>query len=152
MKRDVAEYVSKCMTCQQVRIEHQRPGGELQPMPIPEWKWESVTMDFVSTLPRTPSGHEVVWVIVDRLTKSAHFIPLWVGCSLSKIADIYVKEIVRLHGVQVEITLDRDPRFVSRFWRSLHEAMGTRLQFSTDFYPQTDGQLEYTIQTLEDML
>ena len=107
-------------------------------------------MDFISALPRTSSGHEVVWVIVDRLTKSAHFIPLRVECSLSKLADIYVKEIVRLHGVPVEITSDRDPRFVSRFWRSLHEAMGTKLQFSTAFHPQTDGQSERTIQTLED--
>ena len=111
-----------------------------------------MTMDFVSALPRTPSGYEVVWVIVDRLTKSAHFIPLRVGCPLAKMADIYVKEIVRLHGVPKEITSDRDPRFVSRFWRSLHKALGTKLQFSTAFHPQTDGQSERTIQILEDML
>ena len=109
-------------------------------------------MDFVSALPRTPSGYEVVWVIVDRLTKSAHFIPLRVGCPLVKMADIYVKEIVRLHGVPKEITSDRDPWFVSRFWRSLHQALDTKLQFSTAFHPQTDGQSERTIQILKDML
>ena len=144
--------MSKCLTCQQVRIEHQRPGGELQPLSLPEWKWESVTMDFVSALPKTPTGSEVVWVIVDRLTKSAHFIPLRVGYSLEKLARLYVKEIVRLHGVPKEIISDRDPRFVSHFWQSLHEALGTKLQFSTAFHPQTDGQSQRTIQILKDML
>ena len=96
-------------------------------MELSEWKWESITMDFASALPRTPAGNEVVWVIVDRLTKSAHFIPLRVGCSLDKMARIYLKEIVRLHSVPKEITSDRDPRFVSHFWQSLHEALGTKL-------------------------
>ena len=96
-------------------------------------------MDFVTALPRKPSEHEVMWVKVDRLTKSAHFIPLRVGCSLEKLVDIYVREIVRLHGVLVEIVSDRDLRFVSHFWQSLHEALGTRLQFSTTFHPQIDG-------------
>ena len=135
MKRDVVEFVSKCLTCQQVRIEHQRPGGVLQPLPSPEWKWENITMDFVTALPRTPSGYEVVWVIVDRLTKSAHFIPLRVGCSLEKMAQLYIREIVRLHGVPVDIVSDRDPRFISRFWQSLDETLGTKLQFSTAFHP-----------------
>ena len=115
MKRDVAEFVSKCLTCQQVRIEHQRPGGVLQPLPLLEWKWENITMDFVTALLRTPSGHEVVWVIVDRLTKSAHFIPLKVGCSLEKMAQLYIKKIVRLHGMPVDIVSNRDLRLVSRF-------------------------------------
>ena len=94
MKRDVAECVSKCLTCQQVRVEHQCPGGELQPLEPPEWKWECVTMDFVSALPRTLIDNEVVWVIVDRLTKSAHFIPVGVGCTMEKLARLYVKEII----------------------------------------------------------
>ena len=109
-------------------------------------------MDFVSALPRTPAGNEVVWVVVDRLTKSAHFIPLRVGCTMEKLARLYVKEIVRLHGVPKEIISDRDSRFVSRFWQSLHEALGTQLKFNTAFHPQTDGQSERTIQILEDML
>ena len=98
-----------------MRIEHQRPGGVLQLLPPPEWKWENITMDFVTALPMTPSGHEVVWVIVDRLTKSAHFIPVRVGYSLEKMAQLYIKEIVSLHGVPVDIVLDRDSRFVSHF-------------------------------------
>ena len=101
----------------------------------PEWKWESVTMDFMTALPRTPSGHEVVWVIVDRLIKLGHFISLRVGCSLEKLANIYVREVVRLYGVLVEIVSDRDTQIVSRFWQSLHEALGTKLQFITAFYP-----------------
>ena len=103
-------------------------------------------------LPRTQRQHDAIWVIVDRLTKSAHFLPINVKDSLEKLAKFYVDEIVRLHGVPVSIVSDRDPRFTSRFWPSLQAALGTRLHFSTAFHPQTDGQSERTIQTLEDML
>jgi hypothetical protein len=152
MKKEIAEYVSRCLTCQQVKAEHRRPPGMLQPLPVPEWKWEHITMDFVSGLPRTTGGHDSIWVIVDRLTKSAHFLPVRTTYSLNRLARLYLQEIVRLHGVPVSIVSDRDPRFVSRFWSGLQEAMGTRLKFSTAFHPQTDGQSERTIQTLEDML
>ncbi|BBG93431.1 transposable element gene, partial [Prunus dulcis] len=121
-------------------------------LPIPEWKWEHLTMDFVFKLPRTRNKHDGVWVIVDRLTKSAHFLPVRANYTLNKLAQLFIDEIVRLHGVPVSITSDRDPRFTSRFWTKLHEAFGTQLQFSTAFHPQTDGQSERTIQTLEDML
>ena len=109
-------------------------------------------MDFVVGLPRTFRKHDAVWVVVDRLTKSAHFLPMQQGDSLDKLARLYVAEIVRLHGVPISIVSDRDPRFTSRFWESLQKAMGTRLRFSTAFHPQTDGQSERTIQTLEDMM
>lgn len=109
-------------------------------------------MDFVSGLPLTPSKKDLVWVIVDRLTKSAHFIPIRTDFSLQKLAKLYVAEIVRLHGVPVSIISDRDPIFTFRFWQKLLEALGTRLNFSTAFYPQTDGQSERVIQILEDML
>ena len=109
-------------------------------------------MDFVTGLPRTQRQHDAIWVIVDRLTKSAYFLPVNVGDSLEKLAQLYVDEIMRLHGVPVSIVSDRDPRFTSRFWPSLQTALGTRLHFSTIFHPQTDGQSERTIQTLEDML
>ncbi|XP_021617945.1 uncharacterized protein LOC110618988 [Manihot esculenta] len=108
-------------------------------------------MDFISGLPRTSHGHNAVWVIVDRLTKSAHFLPVRMDYSLDKLAEIYVNEIIRLHGAPISIILDRDPRFTSRFWPSLQNALGTKLKFSTSFHPQTDGQSE-RIQTLEDML
>ena len=152
MKREIAHFVEQCLTCQQVKVEHQRPSGLLQPLPIPEWKWENISMDFVCGLPRTSKNHDAIWVVVDRLTKSAHFIPIRMNYSLDKLAELYVNEIVRLHGVPVSIVSDRDPRFTSRFWGSLQKALGTKLNFSTAFHPQTDGQSERTIQILEDML
>ncbi|GAB2284509.1 hypothetical protein Dimus_039673 [Dionaea muscipula] len=141
------------MSClSRVKAEHQRPAGRLQPLPIPEWKWEHITMDFVTGLPTTRNGHDSVWVIVDRLTKSAHFLPVKVTFSLERLARLYIREIIRLHGAPVTIVSDRDPRFVSKFWGALHREFGTRLSFSTAYHPQTDGQSERTIQTLEDML
>ena len=115
MKRDVTEYVSKCLTCQQVKAEHQVPTCLLNPLPIPQWKWDNITMDFVSGFPLTQQKHDSVLVIVDRLTKSAHFIPVRIDYSMDRLAELYVDEIVRLHGVPLSIVLDRDPRFTSRF-------------------------------------
>ena len=152
MKRDVSEFVTKCLVCQRVKAEHQVPSGLLQPIRIPEWKWDRITRDFVVGLPLTGRKHDSVWVIVDRLTKSAHFLPVRTDYSLDKLAELYIKEIVRLHGIPISIISDRDPRFTSRFWGKLQEAMGTRLNFSTTFHPQTDGQSERVIQILEDML
>ena len=152
MKVDVAKHVAKCLTCQQVKAQHCKSGGMLQPLEIPEWKWEHIVMDFVMGLPRSQMGHDSIWGIVDRLTKSAHFLPMQKDFALNKYAEIYVRQIVRLHGVPVTITSDRDPKFTAAFWKSLHTALGTKLQFSTAYHPQTDGQSERTIQTLEDML
>ncbi|KAJ9541992.1 hypothetical protein OSB04_028498 [Centaurea solstitialis] len=152
MKRDVARYVEKCLTCLRVKAEHQRPHGKLQPLDIPVWKWEHITMDLITKLPRTIRNVDAIWVIVDRLTKSAHFIAINESSSSEKLADIYVQEIVARHGVPVTIISDRDVRFTSRFWSKFHEDLGTKLQLSTAFHPQTDGQSERTIQTLEDML
>ncbi|XP_028802960.1 uncharacterized protein LOC114758115 [Neltuma alba] len=112
----------------------------------------SISMDFITGMPRTPAGYDAIWVIVDRLTKSAHFLPIKSTYSLERLTKLYIDEIVRLHGVPESIISDRDPRFTSNFWQSLHEAMGTKLKFSTAYHPQTDGQTERTIQTLEDML
>ncbi|GJU67517.1 putative reverse transcriptase domain-containing protein [Tanacetum coccineum] len=152
MKAEIATYVSKCLTCAKVKAEHQKPSGLLQQPEIPEWKWEKITMDFVSGLPRTPSGYDSIWVIVDRLTKSAHFLPMKKTDSIEKLAQLYLKEIVCKHGVPTSIISDRDNLFTSRFWKSLQEAMGTQLDMSTAYHPETDGQSERTIQTLEDML
>ena len=135
MKREIAQYVAKCLVCQQVKAEHQRPGGLLQPLPIPEWKWEHITMDFITALPRSPRGNNAVWVIVDRLTKSAHFIPFRVGQSTELLAEKYMKEVVRLHGVPASIVSDRDSRFRSHFWESLQESLGSKLKFSTPYHP-----------------
>ncbi|GJS79048.1 putative reverse transcriptase domain-containing protein [Tanacetum coccineum] len=110
------------------------------------------TMDFVTKLPRTQSGNDTIWVIVDRLTKSAHFLPMRETDPMDKLAKLYLKEVVTRHGIPVSIICDRDPRFTSNFWRSFQKAMGTRLDMSTAYHPETDGQSERTIQTLEDML
>ena len=152
MKKGIASFVFRCLTCHQVKAEHQKPAGKIQLLPIHVRKWEKITMDFVTGLPRTQRQHDAIWVIVDRLTKSAHFLPINVEDSLEKLVQLYVDEIVRLHGVPVSIMSDRDPRFTSRFWPSLQAALGTRLHFNTVFHPQTNGQSERTIQTLEDML
>ena len=109
-------------------------------------------MDFVSGFPLTQQKHDSVWVIVDKLTKSAHFIPVRIEYSMDRLAELFVDEIVRLHGVPLSIVSDRDPRFTLRFWKELQSALGTRLNFSTTFHPQTAGQTERLIQVLKDML
>jgi hypothetical protein len=152
MKRDIAKFVEQCPTCQQVKAEHQRPAGMLKPLLIPKWKWDEIAMDFIVGLPRTPTGEDAIWVVVDRLTKSAHFIPMKVKDPMDKLARLYVQNIVRLHGVPSAIVSDRDSHFTSRFWQSLQKEMGTELKFSTAFHPQTDGQSKRTNQVLEDML
>lgn len=115
MKKEIAEFVSKCLHCQQVKAEHQQPAGLLQPLPIPEWKWEHITIDFIVRLPRSSKGMDSIWVIVNRLTKSAHFLPVKIIYNADKLATIYINEIVRLHGVPVSIVFDRDSKFTSRF-------------------------------------
>ena len=109
-------------------------------------------MDFVTHLPRTPWRHDVVWVIVDRLTKSAHFLVVRMTFTLEEFFRLYIREIVRLHGVLVSIVSDMDPRFTAHFWKSFQKTMGKQLMMSTTFHPQTDGQSERTIQFLKDKL
>ena len=152
MKRDVAEFVSRCLTCQQVKAPRQRPAGLLQPLSVPQWKWEEISMDFISGLPRTPRKFSQIWVIVDRLTKSAHFIPGRDTYTVEQWAQLFLEQIIRYHGVPVRIVSDRDSRFTSRFWRALQKGLGTECSFSTAFHPQTDGQTERVNQILEDML
>ena len=152
MKKDVAIYVERCLTCLKVKTEHQKPSGLLQQPIIPQWKWEEIAMDFITKLPRTPSGYDTIWVIVDLLTKSAHFIPVREDYKTEKLARIYIKEIVSRHGVPRGIISDRDSTFASNFWRALQKAFGTRVNLGTPYHPESDGQNERTIQTLEDML
>ena len=142
MKKDIAGFVAQCLTCQRTKIEHQKPGGLLQPLPIPVWKWEHITMDFMIGMPKTIKQHDSIWVIVDRLTKAAHFLAIKVTFTSEQLANLYIKEIVRLHGVPLIIVSDRDTKFVSHFWQGFQRAMGTELRLSTAFHPQTDGQSE----------
>ncbi|GKD33894.1 putative reverse transcriptase domain-containing protein [Tanacetum coccineum] len=152
MKANIATYVSKCLTCSKVKAEHQKPSGLLVQPEIPEWKWDKITMDFVTKLPKTTNGYDTIWVIVDRLTKSAHFLPMRETDPMEKLMKLYMKEVVTRHGVPVSIISDRDGRFTSLFWKALNKALGTRLDMSTAYHPEIDGQSERTIQTLEDML
>nr|GEV93442.1 putative reverse transcriptase domain-containing protein [Tanacetum cinerariifolium] len=119
---------------------------------IPEWKWEGIAIDFVTKLPRTSSGHDTIWVIVDRLTKSAHFLPMRKDYKMDRLVRLCLNEIVARHGVPISIISDHDSHFMSKFWQPLKEALGTQLDMSTAYHPQTDGQSERIIQTLEDML
>nr|GEZ48940.1 putative reverse transcriptase domain-containing protein [Tanacetum cinerariifolium] len=136
----------------EVKAEHQRPSGLLQQPEIPEWKWDNITMDFITKLPRTKSGYATIWVIVDRLTMSAHFLAIREDYSMEKLSRLYIDEIVTQHRVPVLIISDQDGRFTSRIWQTLQNSLGTHMDISTAYHPQTDGQSECTIQTLEDML
>ncbi|GKB79317.1 putative reverse transcriptase domain-containing protein [Tanacetum coccineum] len=152
MKADIATYVRKCLTCAKVKAEHQRPSDLLVQPEIPQWKWDDITMDFVTKLPKSSQGYDTIWVIVDLLTKSALFLPMRETDHMDKLARMYLKEVVTSHGIPVLIIFDCDGRFASNFWRSLQKALGTTLAMSTTYHPETDGQSERTIQTLEDML
>jgi hypothetical protein len=152
MKIDMAEYVALCDTCQRVKAEHQRPARLLQLLQVPEWKWEEITMDFIVGLPRTLSGYDSIWVIVDRLTKVAQFIPVKTTYSGPQLTELYMSRIVCLYGVSKKIVSDRGTQFTSKFWERLHETIDTQLRFSSAYHPQTDGQTERVNQILEDML
>ncbi|GJV81039.1 putative reverse transcriptase domain-containing protein [Tanacetum coccineum] len=159
MKADIATYVSKCLTCARVKAEHQRPSGLLVQPEIPEWKWDNITMDFITKLffflPKSSARFlpiKSIPVIVDRLTKSAHFLPIRENDLLDKLARLYLNMIVARHGITASIICDRDGRFTSNFWRSFQKALGTDISMSIAYHPETDGQSERTIQTLEDML
>ncbi|GKE28540.1 putative reverse transcriptase domain-containing protein, partial [Tanacetum coccineum] len=148
----ISTYFNKCLTCAKVKAEYQKPSGLLVQPVIPVRKWENITMDFVTKLPKTSSGQDTIWVIVDRLTKFAHFLPMKETDSMEKLTRQYLKEVVSRHGVPVLIISDRDSKFTSYFWKSLNEGIDTQLDMSTTYHPQTDGQSKRTIQTLEDML
>ncbi|GJS80678.1 reverse transcriptase domain-containing protein [Tanacetum coccineum] len=152
MKAIIAEYVGKCLTCSRVKEECQEPFGLLIQPEIPTWKWERITMDFVTKLPKTSNGHDTIWVIIDRLTKSAHFIPTRETNTMETLTRLYIKKIVSRHRVPISIISDHDSHFTSKFWQSMQNALGTQLDMSTAYHPETDGQSKRTIQTLEDML
>ncbi|GJY39762.1 putative reverse transcriptase domain-containing protein [Tanacetum coccineum] len=149
MKADIATYVSKCLTCARVKAEHQRPSGLLVQPEIPKWKWDNITMDFITKLPRSSQGFDTIWVIVDRLTKSAHFLPIRENDPLDKLARLYLNRIVARHGIPASIICDRDGRFTSNFWRSFQKALGTDISMSTAYHPETDGQSERRERTIQ---
>jgi len=135
MKADIAGHVAWCDICNRIKAEHQRHASVLKPLDVPLWKWEGISMDFIVGQPRTPKGNDSIWVIVDRLTKVAHFIVVRADYRVKKLAELYKDNILRLHGTPISIVLDRGTQYVSKFWKSLHKAIGTRLDYSTAYHP-----------------
>jgi hypothetical protein len=152
MKREIATYISECDTCQRIKASHLKAVGNLQPLPIPSWKWEDICMDFILGLPNTSRHHDSIWVIVDRLTKTAYFLPVHTTHKTKKYAEIYVDQIVCLHGIPKTIVSDRGALFVARFWEQLQKSLGTQVIRSSAYHPQTDGQTKRVNQILKDML
>ena len=148
MWADVEQYVSACLVCQQTKYSTQAPTGLLQPLPVPSLVWDEVTMDFITNLP--PSRNFIViMVVVDRLTKSAHFGALPTQFIAAKSAEVFVAIVVKIHGFPSSIISDRDPVFMSKFWQTLFQLSGTSLRHSTTYHPQTDGQSEVVNRGLE---
>ena len=139
MKREIAKYVSECDICQRVKASHLRLAGMLQPLSIPARKWEDISMDFIVGLPKTAKGYDSIWVIVDRLTKSAHFLSVKTTYRAQHYADLYISRIMSLHAIPKTIISDRGAQFVARFWEQFHAALGTQLIRSSAYHPQTDG-------------
>jgi hypothetical protein len=152
LKMDIDDYLAKCIECQQLKAEHRHPVRFLQPLPIPKWKWETISMDFITGLPKSAKQNDVIMVVVDKLSKSAHFVPIKSTCKAIYTVNIFMKEIFRLHGMPRDIISDRDTKFTSSFWKSLMVGFETKLLFSTAYHPQTDQQTQRVNQILEDML
>jgi hypothetical protein len=140
------------MECQRVKAEHRHPTGLLQPLPILEWKWEVVTMDFITKFPRTSKHHDSIMVVVDKLTKAAHFIILKTTHKSTNADDIYMRKVARLHGISKAIVSDRDPKFTSKFWKGLFKGFRINMNFSTTYHPESDGKTKRVNQVIEDML
>jgi hypothetical protein len=128
-------FIAKCLGCQKFKVEHKFLASLLQPFPILEWKWEVVTMEFITKLPRTVKQHDSIMIVVEKLTKYAHFIPMKITHKETKIVDIYLKELSKLRGIPKIIVSDKDPKFTSKFWKGLFNIFGTNLNFSTTYHP-----------------
>ncbi|MCO5555307.1 hypothetical protein L7F22_008852 [Adiantum nelumboides] len=151
MKRDIPDYVSKCVVCQKTKFDRGKQPGLLQPLPIPDSPWESISMDFIFGLPKSIHGNTGIWTIVDRFSKQAHFIPVKKTIKAHQMATLYISQIFKYHGLPSSIVSDRDPRMTSNFWKGLFENLGTRLNFSSAYHPQTDGQSEIANLTILDL-
>ena len=148
MKKEIVEYIAKCWECRKFKVENRHPASLLHPLPIPEWKWEVVTMNFITKLPRTNKQHDSIMVVVDKLTKDVHVIPVRLAHKETNVVDIYMREIVKFHGIPKTIVSDRDPKFTSKFCRGLVEGFKTNLNFSTTYHLESDGQKERVNQVI----
>ncbi|MCO5602456.1 hypothetical protein L7F22_056588 [Adiantum nelumboides] len=152
LRRDVDAFVRSCLVCQKVKFDRQKAPGLLQPLPIPDKPWESIAMNFIFYLPRTPTGHDGIWTIICRLSKQAHFVPVRKKIKSDHMVKLFMHNIFKYHGMPQSIVTDRDPRMTSLFWKALFENMGTTLKFSSSFHPQTDGRSEEANSTVLDLL
>lgn len=152
MHRDIKEYISTCISCQQNKVSNQAPLGLLQPIPTPEQRWHTITMDLITSLPRTKNGHDCILVACDKCSKLVHYIPTVTTIDAPGLARLMIDNVVRHHGIPIYIISDRDPRINSHFWKSVWSQLGTKLKMSTAFHPQTDGQTERANRTLEEQL
>jgi len=152
MQADIMRYVRSCDACQRNKPSHQLPAGLLQPLSIPEEPWSDISMDLITSLPQSRSGFDAVVVFVDRLSKMIHAVATHTTCGASDLARLMLREVARHHGLPRSIVSDRDPRFVAHFWRSLWDMLRTKLNMSTSYHAQSDGQTERANRTLEDAL
>jgi hypothetical protein len=152
IKIEIARYVAKCDVCQRVKAIHLKYAGPLQSLPISEGKWVDISMDFIVGLPKTSKGYESIWVIVDRFTKAAHFLPVKTLYPTKTYVELYIARIMSLHGVPKTIVFDQGPQFVYKFWEDFHKSLDTKLIHSSAYHPQTSGQTKRVNQILEDML
>ncbi|MCO5557391.1 hypothetical protein L7F22_010954 [Adiantum nelumboides] len=152
MKGDIQDYVSKCVVCQKTKYDRGKQHGLLQPLPIPDSPWESISMDFIFGLPKSIHGNIGIWTIVDRFSKQAHFIPVKKTIKAHQMATLLISQVFKYHGLPTSIVSDRDPRMTSNFCKGLFENLGTRLNFSSTYHPQTDGQSEIANLTVLDLL
>ena len=152
MKKDALEFTRQCLVCQKVKAERVKIPGKLQPLDIPQMKWECISMDFITGLPKVAGNFDSIFVVVDKLTKVAHLIPTRTTASATDIAQLFVREIVRLHGVPARIISDRDVKFTLNFWKAMFQSLGTLLNFSSAYHSEIDSQTKRVNQVIEDML
>ncbi|GJP48243.1 hypothetical protein CLOM_g7544 [Closterium sp. NIES-68] len=149
---DVQKFVTSCDTCQRMKSSKQKKAGLLQPLPVPEQPWQVVSLDFITGLPPTSSGHDAILVVIDKFSKMGHFIPTHTTARTEETAQLFVRHIISQHGIPTTLISDRDPKFTSKFWKELMSLLGTKLAMSSAYHPQTDGQTERLNQIVEQLL